>query len=309
MKSKTNLVCLCGSISGHWPLFIASSWWNLFMRMKDKFYKQSSAEEFWGAHIKRHNSASNISNQLFNECVNQNIVFLTQKFGQFSSLENLSSKLYKEHKDDRFYVRNPQSSTWAKETDHFQHSDKQTDEPSYDRIYKSHDKIFANETKKRKVRKSSSINPKNKSNTINKLMKSFSLKRPKESKNVVNKERFQTLSSDFTEHLGGRSVGAEEHHKLSLLRESLVTGHPCQHLAELDLWVSPRNFMISPLPLLVITECWPWPWLWTCYSHPWPPGHWNKGLRCEKWHVMTTRKHLETLTRSWSCTNNFHWSL
>lgn len=205
------------------------------MRMKDKFYKQSSAEEFWGAHIKRHNSASNISNQLFNECVNQNIVFLTQKFGQFSSLENLSSKLYKEHKDDRFYVRNSRSSTRAKETDNFEHSDKQTDEPSYDRIFKSHDKIFTQETKKRKVRKSSSINPKNKSNTINKLMKSFSLKRPKESKNVVNLERFQTLSSDFTEHLGGRSVGVEEHHKLSLLRESLVTGHPCQHLAELDL--------------------------------------------------------------------------
>ena len=205
------------------------------MKMKDKFYKQSSPEEFWGAHIKRHNSASNISNQLFNECVNQNIVFLTQKFGQFSSLENLSSKLYKEHKDDRFYVRNPQSSTWAKKTDHFELSDKQADEPSYDRIFKSNDKIFAKETRKRTVRKSSSINPKNKSNTINKLMKSFSLKRPKESKNVVNLERFQTLSSDFTDQLSGKSVGVEKLHKLSLLRESLVTGHPCQHLAELDL--------------------------------------------------------------------------
>ena len=172
--------------------------------MKDKFSKQSSAEEFWGAHIKRHSSASNISSQLYNECVNQNIVFLTQKFGQFSSLENLSSKLYKEHKDDRFYVKNPQSSSVAKEAE----------EPPYDRIFQSHDKIFAKETKKRKLRKSSSINPKNKSNTINRLIKSFSLKRPKESKNVVCLERFQPLSSDFTdhEHITLKRGGAEDGH-------------------------------------------------------------------------------------------------
>ena len=211
--------------------------------MKDKFSKQSSPEEFWGAHIKRHNSASNISNQLYNECVNQNIVFLTQKYGQFSSLENLSSKLYKEHKDDRFYVKNPQFTSREKETDNF--SDQQNDEPSFDRIFKSHDKAFAKETKKRKLRKSSSINPKNKSNTINKLMKSFSLKRPKESKNVVYLERFQTLSSDFSEPSTWRRSGiVETHQKLIHLRESLVTGHLCHHLAELDLWVSLASFMI-----------------------------------------------------------------
>lgn len=202
--------------------------------MKDKFSKQSSPEEFWGAHIKRHNSASNISNQLYNECVNQNIVFLTQRFGQFSSLENLSSKLYKEHKDDRFYVKSPTSSQ-VRETDAFEPF-KQKDETSYDKIFKSHDKSFAKETMKRKVKKSSSINPKNRSNTINKLMKSFSLKRPKESQNVVYLERFQTLSSDFTEHSTRRKFGgAEDHHKLSLLRESLMSGHLCHHLAELDL--------------------------------------------------------------------------
>ena len=205
------------------------------MKMKDKFSKQSSPEEFWGAHIKRHSSASNISNQLYNECVNQNIVFLTQRFGQFSSLENLSSKLYKEHKDDRFYVRSPTSSR-DRETE-ANDSFKQKDEPSYDKIFKSHDKPFAKETKKGKVKKSMSINPKNKSNTINRLMKSFSLKRPKESKNVVYLERFQTLSSDFTEHSTPRRRfgGAEDLHELSLLRESLVTGHLCHHLVELDL--------------------------------------------------------------------------
>ena len=64
-------------------------------------FKQSSSEDFWHSYMKRSNSS-----QIFNECVNQNVVFSTHQHSgaQFSSLENLSSKLYKEHKDNMFYV-------------------------------------------------------------------------------------------------------------------------------------------------------------------------------------------------------------
>ena len=64
-------------------------------------FKQSSSEDFWQSYMKRSNSS-----QLFNECVNQNVVFSTHQHSgaQFSSLENLSSKLYKEHQDNMFYV-------------------------------------------------------------------------------------------------------------------------------------------------------------------------------------------------------------
>ena len=204
--------------------------------MKDKVLKQSSPEEFWGPHLKRHSSASNISNQLFNECVNQNIVFLAHKFGQFSSLENLSTKLYKEHKDDRFYVSNTQYSGGRDANDcSCDTLDGRNNENSLEPIFKTNAKSVDRETKKIKLRKNSSINPKSKSNTINRLMKSFSLKRPKESKNVVYLERFKTLSSDFTDHRVQRRPSEEEYHKLLLIKKSLVTGHLCHHLAELDL--------------------------------------------------------------------------
>ena len=66
--------------------------------------KVKSPEEFWEVHLKRHNSAVNLSNQVVSECVNQNVFFMAPKFGQFSSLENLSNQLYKEHKENMFYV-------------------------------------------------------------------------------------------------------------------------------------------------------------------------------------------------------------
>ena len=60
--------------------------------------KQVSPEEFWQFHL---NKAS-----LYSQCVNQNVVFSTQRFGggHFSSLQNISNKLYQEHKDNMFYL-------------------------------------------------------------------------------------------------------------------------------------------------------------------------------------------------------------
>ena len=76
--------------------------------------KVKSPEEFWEVHLKRHNSAVNLSNQVVSECVNQNVFFMAPKFGQFSSLENLSNQLYKEHKENMFYVSSANDSNEKK---------------------------------------------------------------------------------------------------------------------------------------------------------------------------------------------------
>lgn len=61
--------------------------------------KQGSSEEFWQFYLSKPS--------LYNQCVNQNVVFSTHRYGgggQFSSLQNFSNKLYQEHKDNKFYL-------------------------------------------------------------------------------------------------------------------------------------------------------------------------------------------------------------
>ena len=165
--------------------------------MKNFSLQQESPEEFWKDHLRRHNSTNNISNQLFNECVNQNVLFMTNKYGQFSSLENLSSKIYKEQKDNQYYVKKKRTSASDLMRKcglefHTQRRQKSTlpnlDESDKPKIFQTHQKSIddivsvdgklGDECRKTKTDKK-----------FNKIIKSFSLKR-KESSNVVYLEVF-----------------------------------------------------------------------------------------------------------------------
>ena len=68
---------------------------------KDK-RKQDRPEDFWKVHLRRHHSTLNLGSS-FDECVNPNVLYSTREFGQFSSLENLSSRVYKERKENTYY--------------------------------------------------------------------------------------------------------------------------------------------------------------------------------------------------------------
>ena len=64
--------------------------------------KKESPEEFWQFY---YNKPSN-----YHQCVNQNIVFSTQRYWggghcSISSLQNISNKLYQDYKDDKYYVK------------------------------------------------------------------------------------------------------------------------------------------------------------------------------------------------------------
>ena len=79
--------------------------------------KQGSPEEFWQCYLSKPN--------LYSQCVNQNVVFSTQRYGggHFSSLQNFSNKLYQEHKDNKFYLdkgRTLPNRTYISEDDDFQ---------------------------------------------------------------------------------------------------------------------------------------------------------------------------------------------
>ena len=69
-------------------------------KSRDVYSRQDCPEDFWESHIRRHHSSLN----LIDECINHNVAFLS-KVGQFSSLENLSSKVYNERRDARYYVQ------------------------------------------------------------------------------------------------------------------------------------------------------------------------------------------------------------
>ena len=70
-------------------------------KSRDVYSRQDCPEDFWESHIRRHNSSLN----LIEECINHNVTFLSSKVGHFSSLENLSSKVYQERRDARYYVQ------------------------------------------------------------------------------------------------------------------------------------------------------------------------------------------------------------
>ena len=165
--------------------------------MRSKLHKQSSPEDFWKVHLRRHNSTSNISNQLYNECVNQDILFLTHRIGQFSSLENLSKKIYQERKDNQFYVKKKSLSQSVAEKMEKCGLPKKTDMRDMDRVQLLPNEEFSlagpkqikmpimhnihNQEKQNQLGE----NMKHKSKTINKIIKSFSLKRRKDSQDMV----------------------------------------------------------------------------------------------------------------------------
>ena len=70
-------------------------------KSRDVYSRQDCPEDFWESHIRRHHSSLN----LIDECINHNVTFLSTKVGHFSSLENLSSKVYNERRDARYYVQ------------------------------------------------------------------------------------------------------------------------------------------------------------------------------------------------------------
>ena len=70
-------------------------------KSRDVYSRQDCPEDFWESHIRRHHSSLN----LIDECINHNVAFLSSKVGHFSSLENLSSKVYNERRDARYYVQ------------------------------------------------------------------------------------------------------------------------------------------------------------------------------------------------------------
>ena len=70
-------------------------------KSRDVYSRQDCPEDFWESHIRRHHSSLN----LIDECINHNVTFLSSKVGHFSSLENLSSKVYNERRDARYYVQ------------------------------------------------------------------------------------------------------------------------------------------------------------------------------------------------------------
>ena len=168
--------------------------------MKNFSLQQQSPEEFWNIHLRRHNSTNNISNQLYNECVNQNVLFMTNKFGQFSSLENLSSKIYKEQKDNQYYVKKKRTSASDLMRKcglefHTQRRQKSAlpslDETDYPKIFQTHQgsiEDFQNTTPPDRKLDEEERKTKN-DKKFNKIIKSFSLKR-KDSSNVVYLEVF-----------------------------------------------------------------------------------------------------------------------
>ena len=70
-------------------------------KSRDVYSRQNCPEDFWESHIRRHHSSLN----LIDECINHNVTFLSSKVGHFSSLENLSSRVYNERRDARYYVQ------------------------------------------------------------------------------------------------------------------------------------------------------------------------------------------------------------
>ena len=81
-------------------------------KSRDVYSRQDCPEDFWQSHIRRHNSSLN----LIEECINHNVSFLSSKVGHFSSLENLSSKVYNERRDARYYVQEAAEETRSQET-------------------------------------------------------------------------------------------------------------------------------------------------------------------------------------------------
>ena len=164
--------------------------------MRSKLHKQSSPEDFWKVHLRRHNSTSNISNQLYNECVNQDILFLTHRVGQFSSLENLSKKIYQEKKDNQFYVKKKSLQSVAEKMEKCG-LPKKTDMRDMDRVQLLPNEEFSlagpkqikmpimHNIHNQETQNQLGENMKHKSKTINKIIKSFSLKRRKDSQDMV----------------------------------------------------------------------------------------------------------------------------
>ena len=70
-------------------------------KSRDVYSRQDRPEDFWKSHIRRHHSSLN----LIDECINQNVTFLSSRLGHFSSLEDLSSRVYNERREARYYVQ------------------------------------------------------------------------------------------------------------------------------------------------------------------------------------------------------------
>ena len=64
--------------------------------------KEDRPEDFWKVHLKRHHSTLDV-NSSFGECVNPNVMINKPHSGPFSSLEDLSSRVYKEKKENKYY--------------------------------------------------------------------------------------------------------------------------------------------------------------------------------------------------------------
>ena len=77
----------------------------LFQRKEKDKRKKDSPEDFWKVHLRRHHSTLNLSPSL-DECVNPNVLYKNEQYGQFSSLEDLSSRVYKEKRENMYYERN-----------------------------------------------------------------------------------------------------------------------------------------------------------------------------------------------------------
>ena len=81
-------------------------------KSRDVYSRQDCPEDFWQSHIRRHHSSLN----LIDECINHNLSFLSSTVGHFSSLENLSSRVYNERRDARYYVQADTEEVRSKET-------------------------------------------------------------------------------------------------------------------------------------------------------------------------------------------------
>ena len=83
------------------PVNLSSVHRKKYRKPRDVYSRQDCPEDFWESHIRRQNSSLN----LIEECINHNVTFLSSKVGHFSSLENLSSKVYNERRESRYYVK------------------------------------------------------------------------------------------------------------------------------------------------------------------------------------------------------------